>query len=95
MDLECQPPGKIGLLGAAYMLGWAVSILWLPRLADIHGRALVYRVSMAAQTIMIGSVFFTTNINTMTLLLFVMGFFGSGSVTAGFVYLMEFIPEKN
>ena len=93
LSLECQSKGKIGMLSAAFMLGYASSVLWIPHLADKYGRSIVYKVTTIASTILIGAIFFTHNITTMTLILLFIGFFTSGSGSAAaYVYLMEFMP---
>jgi MFS family permease len=66
----------------------------MPRLADIHGRAWLYRVSILANSLLLMMVFFTKSIDVMMVLLAGMGFFNSGANTTGYVYFMEFVPEK-
>jgi hypothetical protein len=38
LSLACNSHITIGLIGSSYFFGWALSLLFLPRLADIHGR---------------------------------------------------------
>ena len=38
LDLMCQPSWKIGAIGSSFFIGWCLTLLWVPRLADIHGR---------------------------------------------------------
>lgn len=38
LDLACQPPEHIGYIGSAYFVGVLISVLLIPRLADVHGR---------------------------------------------------------
>ena len=38
LDLMCAPPWKVGLLGTVYFIGWASTLLWLPRFGDKFGR---------------------------------------------------------
>lgn len=37
-DLMCVPKWKTALLPAIGMLAWTLTSLWLPRIADTHGR---------------------------------------------------------
>jgi len=38
LDLMCSPEWKVGLLGSIYFIGFAATLLWVPRLADMYGR---------------------------------------------------------
>ena len=38
LDLMCIPPWKVGMLGTVYFIGWAITLLWLPRFGDKFGR---------------------------------------------------------
>lgn len=38
LDLMCYPEWRVGLLGSIYFIGFAATLLWLPRLGDIYGR---------------------------------------------------------
>ena len=38
LDLMCYPRWKIGLPGTIFFIGFAATLLWVPRLGDIYGR---------------------------------------------------------
>ena len=38
LDLTCVPNWKVGMIGGSTFLGWSLTLLWLPRLADQYGR---------------------------------------------------------
>jgi MFS family permease len=38
LNLTCRPGWQIGLLGSVYFMGWCCTLLWVPPLADKHGR---------------------------------------------------------
>ena len=38
LDLVCASPGKIGLIGSSIFIGWFISLVFVPRLADLFGR---------------------------------------------------------
>ena len=49
MDLVCTPKTTIASIGTAFFAGWTLTLFFLPRLADIYGRKLIWRVDMACQ----------------------------------------------
>ena len=38
LDLVCEPPEHVGYIGSAYFVGVLISVLTIPRLADVYGR---------------------------------------------------------
>ena len=36
--IDCGSKMKIGMIGASYTIGWAITIWFLPRLSDVYGR---------------------------------------------------------
>ena len=38
LDLMCAPSWKVGMLGTCFFVGWATTLLWLPRFGDVYGR---------------------------------------------------------
>ena len=38
LDLVCEPDWKIALIGSAFFVGWVITLLWVPRISDKHGR---------------------------------------------------------
>ena len=37
-DLHCASGAKIGMIGSSFFLGWALTLMILPRVSDIYGR---------------------------------------------------------
>ena len=95
MNLMCEEDWKIGFLGSSYFVGWASSLLWMPRLADIYGRKKLYITAMVADTLLFSALFFTKNINVAIAIIFSTGFFASLRVGVGFIYLMELVPSSS
>ena len=43
LDLACEPSYKIGLLGSIFFVGFVMTLILLPRLADLYGRQLIIK----------------------------------------------------
>ena len=91
----CEEDWKVGFLGSSFFIGWASSLLWMPRLADIYGRRKCYIIAMVADTLLYANLLYTSNINVAIATIFSAGFFASFRVGVGFIYLMELVPSKS
>ena len=38
LDLACASPTKMGFIASAYFIGWITTLVFVPRLSDLHGR---------------------------------------------------------
>ena len=38
LSLICRPGWQVGMLGSSLFIGWTLTTLWLPKLADTYGR---------------------------------------------------------
>ena len=38
LDLACATPSQIGLIGSSSQMGWFITLIFIPRLADVYGR---------------------------------------------------------
>jgi MFS family permease len=83
------------MLGSIFFLGYVSSLLWLPHLADIYGRRGFFFISMVIGTFSWVVFLFDIDIKIAYFNLFLIGFVMSARLNVGFVYLMEFIPNKN
>ena len=94
LDLFCEPKWKIGMMGSAFFIGWSASILILPRLSDVSGRKIFWRVGMTLQTLCFVLMFLTKSLNFMIIIFFSLGVLSSIRVGVGFAYFMEMLPQK-
>ena len=60
-DLTCRSDAEIGLLGSATFAGWVITLTFVPRLSDIYGRKIVYRIGMVIQLLGFTILMFTSN----------------------------------
>ncbi len=84
---------KIGLMGSAFFVGWTICSLG-QRLGDIYGRKGITVISMVASIIIYAALMISTNLYLTIFLFFVFGL-TVGKSMIGYVYLLDFIPNKN
>lgn len=95
LDLMCRPGWQVGALGSVYFIGYVLTLLWLPKLADIHGRKELFTWGMVAQTICFTVIMFTKQYYVMIAAIFGFGFLASIRQVTGFIYFLELLPVKN
>ena len=93
--MMCEPKLKIGLLGAVYFIGWAMTTTWLPRFADLHGRKNLFKIAQVCDTLLFAALFMINNINTMLVYMFTIGLLTSLRINVGYIYMTEFIPKRS
>ena len=76
-------------------MGWVSSVLWMPRLADSYGRAMIYKISMIGNIICIFFMHQTKDVKVMVGVMAGLGFLNSARTTIGFNYMNEFIPKSH
>jgi MFS family permease len=74
--------------------GWALSAIFIPRLADIYGRKLIFLFSMALQLCTFIAMYFSKDLNFTTVVLFIFGIAAVGRCSISFLYLMELLPSS-
>jgi len=95
LSLTCVPKWKVGLLGSSLWMGWVLSLLFLPRIADIYGRRWIYLLGMWLLMPILFAMLFTRSLNAMIAIIFMQGFLSTVRVSIGYVYMLEFIPKPN
>ena len=70
LSLTCEPKWKIGLLGSSLWMGWVLSLLFLPRIADIRGPRWIYLIGMWFQLPISLFTLFTRSLDVMIALIF-------------------------
>lgn len=89
----CAPDWKVGFLGSAFFIGWATSLLWLPRFGDKFGRQKLFAIGMTLNLIAFTILLVTNDINVMTAVIFMQGFLTSIRMNIGFLFMMEIMPR--
>ena len=85
---------KIGMIGASLFLGWCVTLLWLPTMADKNGRRKIFWLGMICDLLLYTGLLITDSLAVMICLYFVFGMVSSIRVQVGYVYLIEMMPKK-
>ncbi len=80
------------MIGSAYFVGYSVSCLIIPRIADIYGRRLPYIVSSFIQFLVYFGIFFSRDSLMTIALILIFGFCGAGRSGIGYLYLLEMMP---
>lgn len=84
----------IGLLGSFYFAGWVTTLVFLPQIADKHGRKNVILSGMIVHVLGGIVYFFATNFYIVLLTSFTSGMATTCSTTILFVYVSEFFTER-
>lgn len=74
--------------------GWAFAATFLPRLADVYGRKVVYLVSMIGHGTLFGAIVLSRSRILTTVLMFLLGMFSVGRASVGYLYMLELSPVK-
>ena len=93
-NLTCVPKSKIGMIGSAYFIGWLVALVFIPRLADLFGRKVLFRIGMVIQLSAYSTIMYSNSLNVLIGSLFVFGMCATARISVGFIYLMEFLPQN-
>ena len=92
LDLTCAPKWKLGFVSSAYFIGWCLTLLWFPVIADKYGRRTILIGGAILDLAMYTGIMITTEINAMITLCFLEGLFASAAQTVGFICMMELLP---
>ena len=93
LDLACRSKSEVGLIGSILFVGWTLAAFVFPRLADIHGRRLIFTGSMLIQTLSFLGLYFSRNIYVTYVFMFFLGTASVGRCSVGYLYLMEILPK--
>ena len=94
LDLTNESSTTRALIGSAFFIGWAITLLWLPRFGDIFGRKKMYVIGMIIDTVIFVVIFFTKNVYVMIVSQLIFGANTSIRVNIGYPYLMEMCPKS-
>ena len=94
LDLTCAPRWKVGFISSAYFIGWGLTLLWLPLLADKYGRRRIFISGTIIDLCFYSGIMITQRLNVMIWLSFFEGLAASCTQTVGYVYVMELLPAR-
>ena len=94
LNLTCTPKLQVGLIGSSFFLGWAISCLIIPILADKHGRKKVFCISVILNLIIWFLTLFSKNLYLTLFLMLCFGFLSVGRLSVGYFLLLEYTPKR-
>ena len=93
--MQCAEKAKFGVLGMMIFIGWTISALFVPRIADLYGRKPTFIILMILQFAAILLLIFSGSYEVTATGLFFIGVCSVGRWTIGYIYLLEFWTESN
>ena len=94
LDLTCVDSWKVSAIGSSFFLGWASTLLWLPRFADRGGRKKIFWLIMFIDLLLYTAMLLVKNLAAMISIWFLFGCMQSVSAQVGYVYLTEMMPKR-
>jgi len=85
----------VGLLGTAFWIGFITTMLWLPRLSDVHGRKKIFCFGVVVSALLYTVVVFSKNYYLTITAIFLFGVTNTIRTIIGYVYMTELMPKKS
>ena len=93
--MYCSPKYQFGLFGSLFFIGVVVSSLFFPPLADQAGRRPIALIGITLQAVASLCLFFSSSLYFTYVLIFLMGIAMAPRFFVGYVFSMEFLPQKS
>lgn len=90
----CWPKQQIALVSALFWLGWCVTLLWVPRFADVYGRKWMIAYNNMVSLALYVATLFAPNVYFLGAVLFTWGIFNSIRTSVAFLYMIELMPKN-
>lgn len=90
----CESKFRVGMIGSSFFIVWCLSLLWIPRLADVYGRKNLFRIAQVIDFLLFTGMLLTNSLNVAIAIIFSIGFTTSIRLAAGYIYMLEFIPQR-
>jgi MFS family permease len=88
-DMLCEPKYRIGLLGAFFFLGVIITMIPVPRYADVYGRRDVFIVTMIVCIIAGLGLLLANSLEWAYFFMLILGMTFAGKLIVGLNYLIE------
>ena len=95
LGLTCASPGKIGLIGSAYFIGWIITLTFVPRISDLHGRQKIIIGGNFIQVLAFTAIMITENYRLMIAALVVLGMVATSRAQVSVIYLYESLTKEH
>lgn len=94
LDIYCESPYLIALMGSMYFVGAITSGLFVTRMADLHGRKWPTLISAIVSIPIHIGLMISTSLTLSIVLFFLFGMTRPGKMQVSFVYISELVPEN-
>jgi len=95
LDLMCKPDWVVSMLGTAFWIGFVSTMLWMPRISDVHGRKLIFAIGVNISALLYTVVVFSKNFYLTLFAIFLFGVTNTIRTIIGYVYMTELMPKKS
>lgn len=92
LNLYCVEPQKIALIGSMFFLGWCLSCLIIPPIADQIGRKKIAMIGLSVQWVVFTCVMFNHRLGVTYVLWFIMGIVASTRIPVAYCLGVELLP---
>ena len=94
-EMYCAPKFQFGLFGSLFFIGVVLSSLIFPPLADKVGRRPIALIGVLMQALASVGLLFSTSLYFTYAMIFIMGMAMAPRFFVGYVFAMEFLPQKS
>lgn len=94
-DLTCASKTKIGMIGSVGFISWIVTLLFLPRLSDVNGRAKFITYGYTVQTVFYGLLLWAPTYTWLIMCLAALGMLWTIRAQIYFTYIFENLSRRN
>ena len=95
MDLTCASAGKIGFIASSIYLGWFITLMIVPRIADVCGRRTIMILGNVLIWIIFPLLVSARNYNVLIACLFTMGLLSTIRIQVSIIYMLENMPKAS
>ena len=95
LDLVCMSPGKIGFIGSSIFIGWFISLVFVPRLADLYGRKKLMIGGLLGIFLAYTVLMFTESYSLFVAAFFICGVLSTVRIQVCIIYMFENMPGRS
>ena len=92
--VEDYAKNMIALAGSTFFVGWVLTLLWVPRLSDMHGRRKVQITGMSISVVLYTAMLFIESLDLMIIILFCLSAMRTVIMALAYVYMIELMPRE-
>jgi len=94
-DLHCAPKSKIGFISSSFFMGWAFTLVWVPRVSDLFGRQKVLIAGTVVNFMAFTVLLTTTSYSLLILCMTTFGMMSTVRVQVGVNYMYESVKRAH